>query len=74
MNNKRKEWVAPENTGTIFPNLYKKSEKHPDFKGSINIAGVQYELAGWNKQSQKTGADYLSIKVSLPEDKQETPL
>ena len=46
--------------GVLFPNKDKKSDKHPDYKGSVNIEGTEYDLAGWKKVSKK-GAQFLSM-------------
>lgn len=36
---------------TLFPNDYKKEEKHPDMRGTVlGFDGVTYDLALWEKQ------------------------
>ena len=52
------------NRGVLFVKN-KKSEKQPDYEGTINIDGRELSLAGWKKVSQK-GATFLSLKVSEP--------
>ena len=52
------------NSGAIFPNE-KKSEKHPDYKGKLNVEGKDWEVAAWNRTSQ-AGKQFLSLKVSVP--------
>jgi hypothetical protein len=37
------------NKGAMWGNKEKKSDTHPDFKGSINIEGVEYWLSGWKR-------------------------
>ena len=37
------------NKGAIWGNKDKQTDKHPDFKGSINIEGVEYWLSGWKR-------------------------
>ena len=60
------------NTGAIFKNE-KKAEKHPDYKGTINVDGQDKEIALWVKQSAK-GTTYFSVKISEPYKKvEETP-
>lgn len=51
------------NTGTLFPNN-KKADNHPDWKGKINFNGVDYDLAGWVKKTDK--GEFLSLKISEP--------
>jgi len=52
----------PTNRGALFTNERKQTEKHPDFNGSINIAGVEHWLSAWKKTS-KSGKNYLSISI-----------
>ena len=35
------------NRGEIWKNDRKDSDRHPDFKGSINVEGRDYWLSGW---------------------------
>jgi hypothetical protein len=37
------------NKGAMWGNKEKKSDTHPDYKGSINIEGVEYWLSGWKR-------------------------
>ena len=50
--NKEKEFA-------LFFNDKKGVEKRPDFKGYAVIGGVEYALAGWNRQS-RAGVPYIS--------------
>ena len=54
-----------ENTGAIFKNTKKKDEKHPDYKGSINVDGKEKQIALWVKKSAK-GTMYMSASISEP--------
>ena len=36
--------------GQIWPNRDKKTDKHPDFTGSLNIGGVEYWVSAWRKK------------------------
>lgn len=60
------------NRGVLFVNREKKSEKSPDFSGSLDVAGVQYNLAAWKKQSKK-GATFLSVSVTLKPEIEQKP-
>lgn len=51
----------------MFPNDKGGNDRRPDFKGSINVGGVEYQLSGWKKSSKK-GAAYLSLAVSEKRD------
>ena len=50
-----------ELSGVMFPNS-KTSEKAPDLRGSVKVGGVDYEVAGWKRQS-KNGLAYLSLAL-----------
>ena len=63
------EVTKNQNTIAIFKNADKKSEKSPDYSGSVEINGVKYRTALWLKQS-KTGTAYLGGVVELAEEKQ----
>lgn len=51
------------NSGAIFPAREKKTEKHPDMTGNLNVGGVEYYINGWTKVS-KQGQKYLSLSVN----------
>ena len=51
------------NSGAIFPAREKKSEKHPDMTGSLNVNGVEYYVSAWTKVS-KQGNKFLSLSVN----------
>jgi|TARA_Y100000310_G_scaffold84285_1_gene81099 uncharacterized protein (DUF736 family) len=49
--------------GVLFRNRFKEeNEKRPDFVGSLNVDGVDYELAAWQNTS-KNGVKYLSLRL-----------
>lgn len=50
------------NKGALFQSKDKKTDKHPDYNGTINVNGDEYWLSGWKKQS-KDGKPYLSLSV-----------
>jgi len=50
----------------IVPNARKTKESEPDFRIISRKNG--FELgAGWNRYSQTTGAEYVSVSLSAPE-------
>lgn len=50
----------------IVPNGRKAKENEPDFRIISRRNG--FELgAGWNRASQSTGAEYVSVSLSAPE-------
>jgi hypothetical protein len=63
------------NTGALFNNAADKREgkKDPDYKGTVNAAGVDYWVSGWINTS-KAGAKYLSLKLTPKEEKPATAI
>ena len=70
-------YIPKPNTGTLWPNEYKKSDNHPDLKGDILIEKsllqalisksedpVKISIAGWKKNIK--GMDCLYVIVSEP--------
>ena len=55
------------NKGALFKNE-KQNDRQPDYRGPINVAGSEYELSAWVKQSDKVGS-FLSISVSPKTEK-----
>jgi uncharacterized protein (DUF736 family) len=51
-----------DNSGIAFPNDYKQSEKHPDYRGNIIVNGQKLEIAIWKKQGKKGGFLSLSFQ------------
>jgi hypothetical protein len=58
------------NTGTLFPNDRKEKDTHPDWKGTINVNGVEHWFSAWTKQGQR--GEFLS--VSIGEKKEPKPV
>jgi uncharacterized protein (DUF736 family) len=52
-----------ENSGALFKNDDKSNERHPDYKGSLNVNGVDFWISSWLKTS-KAGAKYMSLSVT----------
>jgi uncharacterized protein (DUF736 family) len=53
------------NRGALFRNDDKMEEKHPDYRGNINVDGTEYWLSAWIKTSKKNGMKYMSLSVKL---------
>ena len=58
-------------SGVLFREKEKKSEKAPDYRGKLNVAGHDFELAGWIKEGKN--GKFLSLKVQEPRPKAEAP-
>lgn len=56
--------------GVLFKNDRKEQDNHPDYKGSINVGGVEFWLSAWIKEGNKGKFMSLSIK---PKEQQPAP-
>jgi uncharacterized protein (DUF736 family) len=56
------------NQGALFKNDKKESEKHPDYRGSINVDGTDFWLSAWIKESKK-GGKFMSLSVTAKDGK-----
>ena len=52
-----------DNSGVLFKNDKGDNPKRPDYRGSLAVAGVDYNISGWIRESKKTGDKFLSLKV-----------
>jgi hypothetical protein len=50
------------NRGVLFKNNDKTEETHPDYRGRLNVDGVDHWLSAWLKTS-KNGMKYMSLSV-----------
>jgi len=59
------------NTGVLFENAKKKSDKHPDFQGSFtDEAGREFWVSGWEKTS-RSGQYYISLAFTEKQESEE---
>lgn len=59
------------NRGSFFINEDKKTDKAPDYSGTLNVEGKEYRLAGWKRES-KNGKKFLSLQISEPQGSSES--
>jgi hypothetical protein len=52
--------MMQDNSGALFKNRNKSSEKHADYTGSINIDGKPFWLNAWVNESQN-GVRYMRL-------------
>ena len=52
-----------ENSGSIFKNEHKTEDKHPNYKGKINVDGTIKEIALWLTESKDGTKKYFSVKI-----------
>ena len=58
-----------DNSGVLFKNDKKESEKHPDYKGNITVGGQDYWLSAWIKEG-KDGSKFMSLSVKAKDQKE----
>ena len=57
-----------DNSGVLFKNDRKESEKHPDYKGYLTVNNQEFWLSAWIKEG-KIGK-YMGLAISPKEDYQ----
>lgn len=64
------------NRGAIFKNDNKTSDNHPDYRGTINVDGVEKQIALWLKTSKDGTKKFFSAAISNPyvKDEQVSPV
>ena len=55
------------NTAVIFKNNKKENEKHPDYRGTINVDGKELEISLWIKEGK--AGKFFSGKIKEPYQK-----
>jgi hypothetical protein len=61
------------NSGALFRNDKAGNEKRPDYKGSLNIDGVDYWLSAWLRDKKDGSGKYMSLKAERKEQPQHAP-
>ncbi len=52
------------NKGALWGNREKKKDTHPDFKGSLNVNGVEYWVSAWRRgEDSKPNAPALKLSI-----------
>jgi len=58
------------NSGALFKNDRKESDKHPDYKGQGNFKGEEVWIAAWLKKS-KAGQTFMSLSFTPKDESQQ---
>lgn len=54
------------NTGALFKNDKEGNEKRPDYKGTVDVEGVIYNVSSWIRTS-KGGMKFMSLVLEKKE-------
>ena len=55
------------NSGALFKNDKGENAKRPDYKGLLNVNGVDHWISAWLKKD-KSGKSYMSLSVQLKKE------
>ena len=58
----KKDAFDNSNSGVLFRNDNKQSDKHADYRGEVNVAGIDYSLNGYVRASKK-GVRFIAFKL-----------
>lgn len=61
-----------DNSGTVFENDRKETDKHPDYTGKAMVGGVMYWASMWVKEKQD-GTEFFSFSLKPMDDQQRQP-
>ena len=56
------------NSGAIFRNKRKETDRHPDMTGTLNVEGREYWVSAWSKTSERVDGKFLSLSIKPKED------
>lgn len=59
------------NRGALFKNDRKEQQTHPDYKGSLNVGGVDYWVSSWIKEGAK--GKFMSLSITPKEAQAPAP-
>ena len=54
------------NRGVLFKNDRKESDRHPEYKGSINVNGEEFWLSSWVKDGKN--GKFMSLSITPKND------
>lgn len=58
------------NSGSLWKNLKREKDTHPEYKGSAMIDGVEYWVSAWVNTSQQDGSKYFGMKYERKDAQQ----
>ena len=61
------------NKGILGKNKEKTKDTHPEYRGQINVAGVEYWLSAWVKTNTKDNSKFFSLSLTPKDRDVQTP-
>jgi hypothetical protein len=55
------------NRGVLFKNDDKKDDRDADYRGNINVGGVEYWLDAWINTAKTSGKKFMALRVKPKE-------
>jgi len=59
------------NSGALFKNDNKTTDKHPDLNGSCEVDGKKFYISAWLKEGKNSGKKFYSLSFKEAEQKEE---
>lgn len=59
------------NSGTLFKNDKKTTDKHPDLNGSCEVDGKKFYVSAWLKEGKNSGKKFYSLSFKEAAQKEE---
>lgn len=53
------------NTGALFKNDKEGNDKRPDYKGTLDVEGVRYNVSSWVQTAKGSGQKFMSLVLEL---------
>ncbi len=63
--------TTKDNSGYLFPNRNKSTEKQPDYRGKLTHNGKEWLVSGWKRM--KDGEEMISISLTDPDSVPQRP-
>ena len=57
------------NRGALFKKTERKSDKHPEYDGPLNVGGVEYQISAWVREGKN--GKFFSLSVKPKEERKE---
>jgi hypothetical protein len=55
-----------DNSGSLFRNEKKETDKHPNATGTVMVGGVEYWISAWTKDGPKGKFQSLAFQPKVP--------